>query len=110
MKSMTSHGITGLERAKKDSQAHRVNTDTYPLTGTVREHALKRDVILSKDAAFFIAPLQKQKPAASLSALAVWQWRSTSVNRLTMADTVTINAPLLTVRVSVLSEISSDIC
>ena len=38
----------------------------------------------------------------------VWQWRSTFVNRLTMAGTVTINAPLLTVPVSVVSEISSD--
>jgi hypothetical protein len=46
--------------------------NTYPVTGTVHEHALKRDVILAKDAAFFIAPLQKQNPAASLSALAVW--------------------------------------
>jgi hypothetical protein len=46
--------------------------NTYPLTGTVREHALKRDVILSKDAAFFIATLQKQNTAASSSALALW--------------------------------------
>jgi hypothetical protein len=46
--------------------------NTYPITGTVREHALKRDVILSKDAALFIAPLQKQNPIASLSALALW--------------------------------------
>jgi hypothetical protein len=46
--------------------------NTYPLTGTVREHALKRDAILSKDAAFFIAPLQKQNLPASLSAMALW--------------------------------------
>jgi hypothetical protein len=82
---------------------------SYPLTGTIREHALKKDVILSKDAAFFLAPLQKQNPAASLSALTlVWQWRIIFVNRLTMGDTVRINAPLLSVPVSVLYEISSD--
>lgn len=49
-------------QGKKDSQAHGVNMNTYPVTGTVPEHALKRDVILSKDAAFFVAPLQKQNP------------------------------------------------
>jgi len=46
--------------------------NTHPLTGTVREHALKRDVILPKDAVFFIAPFKKQNPTASLSALALW--------------------------------------
>lgn len=59
-------------QVKKDSQAHGVNMRTYPLTGTVREHALKRDVIHSKDAAFFIAPLQKQNLPASLSTMALW--------------------------------------
>jgi hypothetical protein len=54
-------------QVKKNSEAHGVNMSTYPLTGTVREHALKRDVILSKRAAFFIAPLQKQKLPASLT-------------------------------------------